>query len=72
MSTRLSITIDKEADGFHAYCKELDGCYSTGASLGEAIANIQKAIKLYLEAADENGIRVPVDAEFVAEVEALV
>jgi predicted RNase H-like HicB family nuclease len=36
-------------NGFYAWCPELKGCQSQGATLEEAIANIKEAIELYLE-----------------------
>ncbi len=41
--------IEKDAHGYDAWCPELKGCQSQGASLEEALANIREAIELYLE-----------------------
>jgi predicted RNase H-like HicB family nuclease len=35
--------------GFVARCMELPGCLSEGKTEGEALKNIQEAIKLYME-----------------------
>lgn len=41
--------IEKDENGFYAWCPELKGCQSQGTTLEEAIANIKEAIELYLE-----------------------
>jgi predicted RNase H-like HicB family nuclease len=41
--------IEKDEHGFYAWCPELKGCQSQGASLEDALANIREAIELYLE-----------------------
>lgn len=53
MSYQISVVIEKDEDGYYAYCPELKGCYSQGNSLEEAKANIQEAIELYLETLSE-------------------
>ena len=49
MSRKASVVIEKDENGFYAWCPELKGCQSQGATLEEAIANIKEAIELYLE-----------------------
>ena len=39
----------QRGEGFVAKCIELPGCLSEGKTKGEALRNIQDAIKLYLE-----------------------
>jgi predicted RNase H-like HicB family nuclease len=46
---KASVVIEKDANGVYAWCPELKGCRSQGATLEEAIANIKEAIELYLE-----------------------
>ncbi|MGC8855147.1 MAG: type II toxin-antitoxin system HicB family antitoxin [Halothiobacillaceae bacterium] len=41
--------IEKDEHGYYAWCPELRGCQSQGASLEETLANIREAIELYLE-----------------------
>ncbi len=45
----LAIVIEKDKDGYFAYCPELQGCYSQGATHEEAEKNIRDAIKLHIE-----------------------
>ena len=46
---KASVVIEKDENGFYAWCPELRGCQSQGNTLEEAIANIKEAIELYLE-----------------------
>lgn len=43
------IVIEQDADGCYAYCPELMGCQSQGATVEEVLANIREPIDLYLE-----------------------
>jgi predicted RNase H-like HicB family nuclease len=49
MARKASVVIEKDANGYYAWCPELKGCQSQGASLEEALANIREAIELYVE-----------------------
>ena len=49
MSRKASVVIEKDDNGFYAWCPELKGCQSQGSTLEETIANIKEAIELYLE-----------------------
>lgn len=53
MSYKLSVVIEKDRDGYYAYCPELKGCHSQGDSLEEVQANIREAVELYLETLSE-------------------
>ncbi len=46
---KASVILEKDEHGYYAWCPELKGCQSQGASLEEALANIREAIELYLE-----------------------
>ena len=41
--------IEKDEDGYFAYCPELQGCYTSGATFEEARLNLVDAIRLHLE-----------------------
>ncbi|HEW91270.1 MAG TPA: type II toxin-antitoxin system HicB family antitoxin [Thermotogaceae bacterium] len=43
------IIIEKDKNGYHAYCPELQGCYSQGDTYEEVLENIKDAIKLHIE-----------------------
>ncbi len=49
MARKASVVIEKDERGFYAWCPELKGCQSQGATREEAVANIKEAIELYLE-----------------------
>ena len=49
MSYRLMAVIEKDKDGYYAYCPTLTGCQSQGETLEEVQDNIREAIVLYLE-----------------------
>jgi predicted RNase H-like HicB family nuclease len=49
VTRKASVVIEKDEDGFYAWCPELKGCQSQGNTLEEALANIKEAIELYLE-----------------------
>ena len=42
------VVIEKDEDGYFAYCPTLQGCYTQGDTYEEALANIRDAIQLHL------------------------
>ncbi|MES2765283.1 MAG: type II toxin-antitoxin system HicB family antitoxin [Bacteroidota bacterium] len=53
MSYKVSAVIEEDENGFYAYCPELPGCQTQGATLSEATTNLREAIELYLETMTE-------------------
>jgi predicted RNase H-like HicB family nuclease len=49
MSLKINVVIEKDENGFFAYCPELPGCQTQGDSFEEIMTNIQEAAELYLE-----------------------
>lgn len=49
MTRKISVVIEKDDDGCYAWCPELKGCQSQGATVEEALANIREAAELFLE-----------------------
>ena len=49
MSYHLTAVIEKDENGFYAYCPDLAGCQSQGDTWEEVQVNIREAIALYLE-----------------------
>lgn len=47
---KMNITyiIEKEANGYYAYCPQLQGCYSQGETYEEALGNIKDAVQLHM------------------------
>lgn len=56
---RFSVVIEKDADGYYAYCPEVQGCYTQGNTYEEAIENIRDAIRLHGEDRLESGETIP-------------
>ncbi len=52
---RFSVVIEKDRDGYFAFCPELQGCYTQGDSYEEVMENIKDAIRLHVEDRIENG-----------------
>jgi predicted RNase H-like HicB family nuclease len=50
---KYKIALQKTDEGYSVSVPGLPGCWSQGATEDEALANIQDAIKEYLEARDE-------------------
>jgi predicted RNase H-like HicB family nuclease len=46
---RLSVVVEKDKDGYFAFCPELQGCYTQGRTHEEVMENIIDAIKLHLK-----------------------
>lgn len=46
---RLPVVIEHDADGYYAFCPELQGCYAQGETYEEVIENIRDAIQLHIE-----------------------
>ena len=53
------MVIEKDADGYFAFCPELQGCYTQGDTYEEALENIRDAIRLHLEDRIKNGEDIP-------------
>jgi len=58
-SYRFSVVIERDKDGYFAFCPELQGCYSQGDTYEEVLENIRDAIQLHLEDRLESGEEVP-------------
>jgi len=51
---KLEIVLEPEDDGtYSVHCPALKGCHSQGETREDALINIQEAIQLYLEVANE-------------------
>ena len=69
---RYTAILDREADGgYVASAPALPGCVSQGDTRVDALANIQEAIKLYLDDCIASGEPIPVETgRELVEVEA--
>jgi predicted RNase H-like HicB family nuclease len=55
----LPIVIEKDKDGYFAFCPTLQGCYTQGDSYEEALDNIEDAIRLHIEDRLASGESIP-------------
>jgi len=55
----LAVIKPAEEGGFYAYCPLLPGCASQGETYAETVANIQDAIRGYIEVALAHGDSLP-------------
>ena len=63
MRNEFTAIIEKDDDGFIAYCPEIPGANDEGRTKDEAKKSLAEAIELILEARREEGMRgVPPDA----------
>jgi predicted RNase H-like HicB family nuclease len=46
---RFSVVVEKDADGYFAFCPELQGCYSQGSTYEEVLENIRDATQLHIQ-----------------------
>ena len=46
---KINVVIEQDEDGCYAWCPELKGCQSQGATVEEALINIREAAELFLE-----------------------
>jgi len=56
---QFSVVIERDPDGYFAFCPELQGCYTQGDTFEEALENIRDAIRLHVIDHLESGEEVP-------------
>jgi len=61
----LPVVIEKDKEGYFAFCPALQGCYTQGDSYEEALTNIEDAIRLHIEDRLASGEAIPT-AELVS------
>ena len=49
---RFTVVIEKDQDGFYAYCPQFQGCYTQGETYEQTLNNIKDAIRLHVEDQD--------------------
>lgn len=62
---RFSVVMEKDKDGYFAFCPELQGCYTQGDTYEEALENIRDAIRAHVEDRIESGEDIP-HADYVS------
>jgi predicted RNase H-like HicB family nuclease len=60
MSTHYVAVVEKEADSaFGVWFPDVEGCFSAGDSLDEAVSNAATALRQHMEALESAGLRIP-------------
>ncbi len=62
---KFPIVIEKDSDGYFAWCHNLQGCYSQGDTYEEALANIREAIRGHIEDRLASGESINGNSEFM-------
>jgi predicted RNase H-like HicB family nuclease len=59
---KFRIVVEQDEDGVYVVsCPALRGCYSQGATIEEAVENINDAIRLHIEARKSIGEPIPIE-----------
>ena len=53
MTYKVSLIIEKDDEGYFAYCPELEGCHTQGDTMEEVLSHMKEAIELYMETLPE-------------------
>ncbi len=56
---KFAIVIERAGQNYSCYVPDLPGCVATGATVGEAEANVREAIRFHLDGMKEDGLPVP-------------
>ena len=56
---KFSVVIEKDRDGYFAFCPELQGCYTQGDTYEEVLENIKDAMRLHVEDKIESNEDIP-------------
>jgi predicted RNase H-like HicB family nuclease len=56
---RFSVVIEKDEEGYFAFCPELQGCYTQGNTYEEVLENAKDAIRLHIEDRIASGEEIP-------------
>ncbi len=54
-----TVLIESAEGNFSAYCPDLPGCVSTGATVEDTVRNMEEAIKAHLEVMRRDGLKIP-------------
>jgi len=56
---RFSVVVERDKDGYFAFCPELQGCYNQADSYEDALENIKDAIRLHVADRLSNSEEIP-------------
>lgn len=63
LTFQVTVVVEPDGDGFHAYCPALKGLHVPGATIEEAVENARVAAQLFLECLVEDGDPIPVGVQ---------
>jgi predicted RNase H-like HicB family nuclease len=66
MPEKISVVIERDEEGFFAFCPDMPGCHSQGETFEEACTNIREAAELYLETLDDDERRACLSREVIS------
>ncbi len=52
---RFSVVIEKDEEGYTAFCPDLQGCYAQGETYEEVLDNIRDVIRLHIDDRRDSG-----------------
>jgi predicted RNase H-like HicB family nuclease len=58
---RCTVVIERDEDGYFAFCPQLQGCYAQGETYEGVLAEIRDALHLHIEDRLQSGEEVPQD-----------
>ncbi|MEW5693754.1 MAG: type II toxin-antitoxin system HicB family antitoxin [Candidatus Hydrogenedentota bacterium] len=67
MNYKITVVIEKDNNGFYAFCPDLEGCQTQGDTLDEVRVNIREAINLYLDSMSEEEKQEMLSKEILTE-----
>jgi len=56
----LPVVIEKDENGYFAFCPVLQGCYTQGDTYEEALTNIRDVVQLHIEDRLASGEPIPI------------
>ncbi|MDI6891248.1 MAG: type II toxin-antitoxin system HicB family antitoxin [Thermodesulfovibrionales bacterium] len=56
---KFSVVVERDREGYFAFCPELQGCYTQGNTYEEVLENIKDAIRLHVEDRIDSGEDIP-------------
>lgn len=62
---RFSVVVERDNEGYFAFCPDLQGCYTQADSYEEVLENIKDAIRLHVEDRLSSGEEIP-QADFIS------
>jgi predicted RNase H-like HicB family nuclease len=63
LTLKVSVVVEPDEDGFHAYCPALKGLHVDGRTKKEALENAEKALVVYLRSLADHGEPLPIGAD---------